>query len=606
MSFEPPPKLDWNTEETITLSGSATTGNITLTASASVFDNLHVGAYFFIRADTTVDAWFSAENSFSDAIQVDVGDDIELMLGGSISGSLMTLQVSLDGTDWQDHVNFSYTQTLNFTEAFRDGVYYRAGIKTGNYKTGSLHVKLSRKNDIGYAKITSVTSPTVASATVKVTLPTAVGTDDWAEGAWSDYRGYPSCFTFYKQRGIYAATYLNPQSMWGTKIDDYNDFEYGKSLADDAFMFTIDSDDVNKLLWMYPSRVLLGGSSGGEWKLSKLDQTITPTTPSVDKQTAYGSQKTRAIGIGNAVLYVQEGGHKIRAMSYNYELDGYVSEEVSIRAENLLREGSIVDWAYQKKPDNILYIVMSTGQIVACTYDTANQTIAFSKIITTNGAFESVASIPGTDYDEVWVVVKRTIDGTDYKYIEQFQSPYWEEQTDYIMMDSSLTYTGEPKQVISGLSHLEGEEVAVLVNGAAHINCTVSGGSITLQPDFIGVEPTTVVHVGLPYTGIIKTNRIFSNTETGLSIGRQQVIYDVNIDFMDSFQCKLGIDEDNLSQLPVFSYPLLSSAPVPYSGQYTTNFPSGADNELYITIVNEKPLPLQVLGIAATIYAAPR
>jgi hypothetical protein len=124
---------------------------------------------------------------------------------------------------------------------------------------------------------------------------------------------------------------------------------------------------------------------------------------------------------------------------------------------------------------------------------------------------ESAITVPHWDGDQdvLWLVVRRTINGASVRYVEYIEKYLADEYAFFV--DSGLTYDGSPTTTITGLSHLEGKEVAVLVDGAVHPNRTVASGSITLQ------LAGSVVNVGLAYTSTIKTMPIDVPTNAGTS-----------------------------------------------------------------------------------------
>jgi len=230
--------------------------------------------------------------------------------------------------------------------------------------------------------------------------------------------------------------------------------------------------------------------------------------------------------------------------------------------------------------------------------------IAFSKITTTNGDFKSITTIPGADdYDEVWVVVKRVIDGGDVWYLELFTDPYWEEQDEYIYMDCTHTETGTDITTISGLDYLEGQNVDIVIDGGYYpYTTTVSGGMVTIDEDWAG----DVVHVGLHYDAFAQTMRMNPPTEIGSSLGKQQAIYDVSLIVKDTTNCEIGIDEDHLVELPNFADQPIGSPPTPYTGIITTPYPYGFKNEQYIMLASRKPIPFTVLGLSSTVHVSSR
>jgi hypothetical protein len=67
-------------------------------------------------------------------------------------------------------------------------------------------------------------------------------------------------------------------------------------------------------------------------------------------------------------------------------------------------------------------------------------------------------------------------------------------------VDCGLTTTfASPETILSGLYHLEGEEVAILADGNTVTGLTVTDGSVTLP------MAATIVTVGLPFTCKLKS-----------------------------------------------------------------------------------------------------
>jgi hypothetical protein len=74
--------------------------------------------------------------------------------------------------------------------------------------------------------------------------------------------------------------------------------------------------------------------------------------------------------------------------------------------------------------------------------DDVNDVLAWARHktgVNQDDEFESVAVIPGSGgEDQVWCVVKRTIDGTDYRFIEQFQPVDFGDQNDAWFVDAGI------------------------------------------------------------------------------------------------------------------------------------------------------------------------
>lgn len=329
----------------------------------------------------------------------------------------------------------------------------------------------------GYVEITDVVAgglKTTATANVLYggNLNTGPGAeDDWAEGAWSDYRGYPSCVCFFEERLIYAASADEPQRMWGSAIGEYDNFERPATVADDdAFAYTIASQQVNAIQWLCPTKVLAIGTSGGNFVAStgSANEPITPSNIQIKPETSYGSALIIPKKIGHYVYYVQRDSRTIRELSYDYTSDSFVSLDMTLLAEHITESG-VTNIDFQESPDNLLWMVRTDGEVAVLTRQIDQQIIGWSRQVL-GGSYgggqaivESIATIPNGEEDEVWLVVKRTIDGSTVRYVEYlmpFRMP--DEQEDCFYVDSGLTL--DTPITITGITNAD--PGVVTTNGA--------------------------------------------------------------------------------------------------------------------------------------------
>jgi len=717
------PFLDQNTDEEWTLTATAATGTITVTSNTDpTFYPTHDGSEWAILGSKEENLSVTASGVWSTPLELDRGETIIVSVKGTWVATI-TVQRSFDfGVTWQTFTSFSYNQSFEITEA-RDDIYYRIGCAAGDYTSGTAECSMTRLNTFGYFLITSYTSPTEVEALVIEELPTASGsaTFKWAEGAWSDYQGYPAACAFFEQRLLFGGSGYRPSTLWGSKIDDYENFAKGPALENNAYTYVLAGNNVNSILWMQPNRVLYVGTTGGEWKFGLTDSATTPTNVDAKQQTAYGSNGVQAVDIGHHSLFIQRGSNVIRSVLYDYKLDGWVSPEVSARAEHIFKEGDgAVDTAVALRPDSILWAVRTDGDLVGCTYDPYNQISSFHRH-ETDGNFESVAVIPGAERDELWAVVKRsvyetyndntdwsvtpaglggewdsvnerwtatnnigndnysiditvsgswdvayrptditityigapadmylydTISGTiasstdyvsdtetditfsaddinqltmstasgtntpfyitnirfrvaDTRYIEQMQTTEWDEIEDVVYCDSEITYTGTGVSEISGLEHLEGQEVAILTHGATHPNQVVKKGSVDLQWN------TEYAHIGFPYQARLQTMDIEAGGNAGTVQGKSKKVFKSTIRLLNTVGLKIGSDADDLDEVD-FRLPEhnMDEAVPPYTGDVEMSHPKGFDKEQKIMIAHDDPLPFTLVAIYPTIYAS--
>jgi len=233
----------------------------------------------------------------------------------------------------------------------------------------------------GKAKITARTNATVAVATITEAFTNTDATAAFKLGAFSDTTGHPSCVSFFEQRLVFAGTKDEPQTLYFSKSGDYENMTTGTN-ADDAMVYTIASNQVNKIRYLKAVRTLLIGTTGGEFSVSAdgTDAAVTPTNITIKRQSSFGAANVDAQPAGNAVLFLQRAKRKIRELAYNFDADGYVAPDLCILNETVTKSG-INEMAYQQAPDSILWAVRDDGVLSGLTYQRTDNVVAWHRHI---------------------------------------------------------------------------------------------------------------------------------------------------------------------------------------------------------------------------------
>ena len=237
------------------------------------------------------------------------------------------------------------------------------------------------KFNSGKAIITARTNATVAVATITTAFTNTDATAAFNLGAFSDTTGHPSCVSFFEQRLVFAGTTDEPQTLYFSKSGDYENMTTGTN-ADDAMVYTIASNQVNKIRYLKAVRTLLIGTTGGEFSVSAdgTDAAVTPTNITIKRQSSHGAANVDAQPAGNAVLFLQRAKRKIRELAYNYDSDGYVAPDLTILNETVTDSG-ITEMAYQQAPDSILWCVRDDGVLAGLTYQRTDNVVAWHRHI---------------------------------------------------------------------------------------------------------------------------------------------------------------------------------------------------------------------------------
>lgn len=305
------------------------------------------------------------------------------------------------------------------------------------------HIGSQWRLNSGYFTITLVGSSTTASGLVGRTL-LGGASNDWAEGAFSTYRGFPSCGTFYDDRLVLACTKYERQRMWGSVIGDY--YNHASNTLDDdgAWRQRVGAHKANRIRSIFSAKNLLAFTTHNEWWF---DGSVTPSNAPRERESAYGSAGSIFnLEVGHDVLYLQKPGKQVRVLRVDYDLQGvrgYRGDNLSLMAEHLTQNYRIVDWAYQAYPNQIVWSVRDDGVLLGLTY-VPHQNVYAWYTVETDGEIESVTVAGSDDEDIVYVVVKRTINGTTKRFIEYMPSSFRGTDTyDAFFVDSGLSYNGD-------------------------------------------------------------------------------------------------------------------------------------------------------------------
>lgn len=470
------PFQDENIDETLTVTVSGTPPSVTITASSALFSAGDIGASIKVGylPSTEFDRWEAGQGTWA-------------------------------VNDYLQYENRIYQVTNGSGAAGTRAPLHEKGSKSDGELT-LLYVS----DGFGYAEITGFTSSTVVSATVKKDFPPNIigtATDEWSWSAFGGRFGWPNAIVFHEQRMILGGSLEQPQTIWGSTFD-IEDFTAGTN-DDDAYSFTIAANKKNPIEWLASNVVLNIGTLGGEFFASSSGSTITPTDISIKQIGQYGSAENVAPLIANGfTVFTQAGGRKLRELRFDEDSQRNFARDLNKVAEHITDLG-IKTVVYQAEPYQILWVIIGES-LYALTYETDEDVFAWSK--QDCGKVVSISTIPNGGIDRLWMVVERF-----GNYYIEFLTPFFrrdDDISDACFVDSSLQYEGAETQTISGLDHLEGQEVAILNEGSVGPSRVVTGGEITLQ------FPTTKCVIGLPMIAEWQSMRLEGGSNDGLGQGK--------------------------------------------------------------------------------------
>lgn len=404
---------------------------------------------------------------------------------------------------------------------------------------------------------------------------------------------YPGAVGYHEQRRCFGGSNTKPQNFWATRSATENNLSYSiPTRDDDAIAFRIAAREVNRVRHIVSLDQLILLTSGGEWKVAPQNSDILTPDSAAPKQTSSeGASNVQPAITSSAIIYVQESGSRLREMKYQWESNGYQVKDISIMAPHLFDDYTIVDLAYAKTPNKTVWCVRSDGTLLGLTYLPEHDVLGWHEH-DTDGLFESVACVKEGSEHVLYAVVKRTINGRTVRYVERLHTRKFSDPEDAFFVDSGLTYDSTATDTITGLWHLEGEEVAVLADGAVHPNVTVTAGAITLEGD------ASVVQIGLPITADVQTLPLsFEAQAFGQDV--QKNINGVALRLKDTSGIKLGptFTAADMVEMTMRSDENYGTAPALMTGvEEVTILPEWGD-DAQLCVRQDAPLPATILSM---------
>lgn len=595
-----------------TLAANAITGNVVVTASVPFFKRTHVGALFSITSvgqQTTVAA--SAINTFSPSIRV-TGLSAQRGFAISISGTFSAtavLQQSFDNATWADVAGKSWTAPTSTT--YSDGldnqiVYYRIGVE-GTYVSGTVNATLtfSQGSIRGIVRVTDYVDLQNVNAEVLSPLGGTSASTVWEEGKWSDFRGWPTAVGIHEGRMWWAGQ----NGVQGSISDAFDSFD--ETFLGDAGTIdrTVGSGPVDTINWVLSLKGMLVGAQGAEYSVrsSSLDEPLTPTNFNLKASSTQGSGVTHAIKVDQMGYFVDRTGCKVFELSFDIRSYDYSAIDLMQLAPKIGRPG-IVRIDVQRKPDTRVHMVRSDGTAIVSVLNAAEEVRALIPI-TTDGFIEDVIvqpAIEGDLDDQVYYVVRRTINGVTVRYREKWaqEEACLGDQPLCLLADSYVTYSGSPTSVVSA-PHLIGQSVVVWADGTdvgTDDSTTVwtqrysvdDSGNVTLPQAYGNIV------VGLPYDAQFQSAKLGVQGVSGSMLNQQKKGSAIGFILADTHRrgLRFGPTFDVLDDMPLIEEGTLVTEEV--AEEYDQNFiefPGTWTTDLRICIVGQAPRPATVMAI---------
>jgi hypothetical protein len=570
ITFDSIPKyafnIDFHTNNGSTLTPSAVSGNITLTASTTHHDS---GA---AQAGTSTTITLKSTASATD----DIYNGMYVTITSGTGAGQIRIIEDYVGSTKVATVTPAWTTTPTSASNY--------SVTTWSVESVNQYVNASPQ---GRAKITRYISATVVEAVTEYPFfnTTAIDAGRWElehnyEDVWSSTKGWPRSVTFHEGRLYFGGSKSRPSTVWGSKIGLFFDFVPFESLDDDAVEATLDTNDLNVITDIISSRDFQVFTTGGEFFVPQQGtDPITPLTFTFKNVSRNGIKPgTRVQSVESGSVYIQRQGKSLNEFLFSDTQLTYITQRISLLSGHLLKgpQRIALRRASSTEEADLLLMTNTNDGSMAVFSIMRSQQITSPSEYTTDGEFIDV----GVDITQIYVVTKRVFNGTTRYFIERFQDDLY---TDCAFIGGSAGGVG------SGLPHI-GKSLNVITDGVPQSNETVSaGGAVTFDR-----ESTTSYEVGLPITVYAKTMPVEIKLQTGSRVSFKKRIVEISA-VLEETQ-NLVINNQPVA-FRLLDNPLLDDPEPIYTGIKRVNGVLGYSREQSIEVSQNLPLKMNLLGL---------
>jgi hypothetical protein len=569
ITFDSIPKyafnIDFHTNNGSTLTPSAVSGNITLTASTTHHDS---GA---AQAGTSTTITLKSTASATDDIYNGMYVTIT---SGTGAGQIRIIE---------DYVGSTKVATV--TPAWTTTPTSASNYSVTTWSTESVNQYVNASPQ-GRARITRYISATVVEAVTEYPFfnTTAIDAGRWElehnyEDVWSSTRGWPRSVTFHEGRLYFGGSKSRPSTVWGSKIGLFFDFVPFESLDDDAVEATLDTNDLNVITDIISSRDFQVFTTGGEFFVPQQGtEPITPLTFTFKNVSRNGIKPgTRVQSVESGSVYIQRQGKSLNEFLFSDTQLTYITQRISLLSGHLLKgpQRIALRRASSTEEADLLLMTNANDGTMAVFSIMRSQQITSPSEYTTDGEFIDV----GVDVTQIYVVTKRVFNGTTRYFVERFQDDLY----------TDCAFTGGAAASASSLPHIA-KSLNVITDGVPQTNETVSGGgSVTFDR-----ASTTGYEVGLPITVYVKTMPVEIKLQTGSRVSFKKRIVEISAVLEETQNIVLN---NQPVAFRLLDNPLLDDPEPTFTGIKRVNGVLGYSREQSIEVSQNLPLKMNLLGL---------
>lgn len=519
-----------NKDEAVTVGTTGLTGDVTLTASAAIFEAGDVGGLFRLEAGD-----FGDITAWEPGITVNVGQLVtanervyRVVAKGAGGKTGSWIPTHTEGVEW-------------------DGIGRGKDVNDEN----AAGVQLEYVHDrIGILRLTGYVSPTEMTATVLRRLPFstvqaapsrygflgryldlddvdyqeytpdgvgyAYGTWRWSFGAFSDRRGWPETACIWNERLILTKDQTGYAGCAGDLRNFATTNELGDISNDMAFTFTI--ADPNPIRATVADEKLLLLTAGGIFAVgpSNAAEGIGPKNFRVDRQSHTGciADVPPAV-LDSRALFVGRSGTRIYEADFDPARGVEKATDLTRYARHIAADG-LVSIAAQQEPFNFVWAAKATGGLICGAYLPDEEVLGWCRRDMADGvASRSICRItdPAGAFDQLWIAAEFA-GGWHVLRMAPWRED-GESDPSACMVDMAFVHDGAAQAAFTA-PHLAGQTVDVVADGRVHLAVAVDGDG-----DFAIPHAAARVVAGLPFAAAIESLPIEAGGDNGPALGKK-------------------------------------------------------------------------------------
>jgi hypothetical protein len=261
---------------------------------------------------------------------------------------------------------------------------------------------------------------------------------------------YPGVVAYFQERRVFANSFNNPDTFWASQTGLLSNFDASIPVqATDAITASPWTEQVNGIQWLVPMPGGLIAMTGqrawqimGEGSYQLNVQPITPATTQAQPQAFNGSDPiVMPVVIDYDILYKSATGNSIRDLSWNFWVNIYTGNDLTILSSHLFLYHQIIQWGWAREPYKILWSVREDGTMLSLTYLKEQEVYGWARHDTL-GLAVSVATASEPPVDATYFITQRfpPYAGPAGIYVaERMDDRMWQSVEDAYAVDSAVS-----------------------------------------------------------------------------------------------------------------------------------------------------------------------